>query len=53
MITCYKALLSGHSLESQTALVLCDGYHLLFYLTHTHTGSLCKVMRFAVVYTGV
>lgn len=27
-------LLLGHSLEIQTALVLCDGCHLLFYLTH-------------------
>lgn len=34
MIICYKALLLGHCLEIHTALVLCDGCHFLFYLTH-------------------
>lgn len=29
-----KRLLLGHRLEIQKALVLCDGCHLLFYLTH-------------------
>lgn len=34
MITFCDVLLFRHSLEIQTALVLCDGCHLLFYLTH-------------------
>lgn len=34
MISCYKGLLLGHSLEILKALVLCDGCHLLFYLMH-------------------